>query len=409
MQTMRAIRPAPRATRGLLALALGAVLLTVTACGGSGQPKSGSTAAQAGSGDLQASQAVVNVTPGDGATDVATSGALKVTVSQGRLTSVQVKDSKGDTVAGTIASNGTTWTPDTNLGVSTQYTVDAIAKDSQGRESAKHASFTTVVPKDTFIGYFNVDPGATYGVGEELSLSFNQPIADEKAVENALTVTSSPYVPIVGHWFGDQRLDFRPQSYWSPGTQVTLHLRLNGVEGAPGVYGIQSKDVTFSIGRNQVSYVDASTHMMRVTQDGRTVKTIPITAGQPGKTTYNGAMVISEKDVVTEMNGTTVGYGGEYDIKDVPHAMRLTQSGTFIHGNYWADPSVFGSANTSHGCVSMHDVRGAGDPSTPAAWFFGHSLVGDLVVVSNSPDKTVQPDNGFNGWNMPWSQWVAGD
>ena len=46
-------------------------------------------------------------------------------------------------------------------------------------------------------------------------------------------------------------------------------------------------------------------------------------------------MVISEKLKVTRMNGDTVGFGGEYDIKDVPHAMRLTDSGTFIHGNYW--------------------------------------------------------------------------
>src|SRR2546421_4555986 len=135
-------------------------MLLAAACGGSGPPRSGSTEAQAGSGDLQASQAVVNVAPGDGATDVATSGALKVSASRGELTSVRVKDSKGETVTGDLSSNGTSWTPDTNLSVSTQYTVDAIAKDSQGRESAKHASFTTVVPKDTFIGYFNVDRGA---------------------------------------------------------------------------------------------------------------------------------------------------------------------------------------------------------------------------------------------------------
>ncbi|MGW2992727.1 hypothetical protein ACWDA9_13555, partial [Streptomyces sp. NPDC001193] len=31
---------------------------------------------------------------------------------------------------------------------------------------------------------------------------------------------------------------------------------------------------------------------------------------------------------VTRMNGQTVGFGGEYDIPDVPHAMRLTTSGT---------------------------------------------------------------------------------
>ena len=100
---------------------------------------------------------------------------------------------------------------------------------------------------------------------------------------------------------------------------------------------------------------------MKVERDGKLLKTIPISAGSPANTTYNGQMVISEKYEVTRMNGATVGFGGEYDIKDVPHAMRLSSSGTFIHGNYWGDPSVFGSANTSHGCVGLEDARGAGD------------------------------------------------
>jgi peptide/nickel transport system substrate-binding protein len=55
-------------------------------------------------------------------------------------------------------------------------------------------------------------------------------------------------------------------------------------------------------------------------------------------------MVIAEKDQTTRMNGATVGFTdndgkGEYDIPDVPHAMRLSSSGTFIHGNYWGDKS----------------------------------------------------------------------
>jgi lipoprotein-anchoring transpeptidase ErfK/SrfK len=124
-------------------------------------------------------------------------------------------------------------------------------------------------------------------------------------------------------------------------------------------------------------------------------------------------MVISEKFTQTRMNGATVGFKdsdgkGEYDIKDVPHAMRLTSSGTFIHGNYWGAPSVFGSVNTSHGCVGLQDVKGAGDKNMPAAWFYNNSLVGDVVVVQNTGDKTVAPDNGLNGWNMNWAQWKAG-
>jgi lipoprotein-anchoring transpeptidase ErfK/SrfK len=124
-------------------------------------------------------------------------------------------------------------------------------------------------------------------------------------------------------------------------------------------------------------------------------------------------MVISEKFKETRMNGATVGFTdadgkGEYDIKDVPHAMRLSSSGTFIHGNYWGARSVFGSANTSHGCVGLADVKGAGDANQPAAWFYNNSMVGDVVIVKNSPDRTITPDNGLNGWNMSWADWQAG-
>jgi hypothetical protein len=58
--------------------------------------------------------------------------------------------------------------------------------------------------------------------------------------------------------------------------------------------------------------------------------------------------------------------------------------------------------------VGLQDKKGANDPNTPAAWFYSHSLIGDVVVVSNTGDKTVAPDNGLNGWNMSWAQWKAG-
>ena len=136
-------------------------------------------------------------------------------------------------------------------------------------------------------------------------------------------------------------------------------------------------------------------------------KTLPASLGDADHTTYNGKMVISEKYSVIDMDSQTVGLGDAYNIKDVPHAMRLTTTGTFVHGNYWRPVSTFGSENTSHGCVGLHDVQGGGDPSTPAAWFYNSSLIGDVVQVVNSPDKIVQPDNGLNGWNMTWSAWTS--
>ncbi|MEV7324650.1 Ig-like domain-containing protein [Streptomyces sp. NPDC093970] len=382
--------------------------MAVTACGGGSSDK-GSGAGKEKDATTQASKqsvATVSISPKSGATDVDTSGTLKVSAAKGKLTDVEVKDSKGGEVDGTIAADGASWSPAGHLASSTKYTVHAVAKDTEGRESAEDSTFTTLTPKNTFTGYFTPEDGSTVGVGMPFSVRFTRGITDPAAVEKAITVKTEPAVDVEGHWFGNDRLDFRPENYWKSGTKVSVTLNLDGVEGRDGVYGKQAKTVKFTIGRNQVSIVDAKKHTMKVMQDGKVVKTLAVTTGKPGYDTWNGQMVISEKLRVTRMNGETVGYGGEYDIKDVPDAMRLTTSGTFIHGNYWGG-DAFGNYNASHGCVGLRDIRGGGDRGVPAAWFFDHSIIGDVVTVKHSNDQTVSPDNGLNGWNMSWKAWTA--
>ncbi|MFC9925292.1 Ig-like domain-containing protein [Streptomyces sp. NPDC127190] len=389
---------------GLIA---GALVLSLAACGGGGDSGSGKDGKAEGGATQQGEQqstAAVTITPKSGATGVDTSGALKVAVAKGRLTEVTVKDEKGATVAGTLAGDGASWTPSTHLAAATKYTVHAVAKDSAGRAAAEDSTFTTLTPRNTFLGSFTPEDGSTVGVGMPFSVNFTRGITHPDAVKQAIRIKTEPPVDVEGHWFGNDRLDFRPEKYWKAGTKVTVDLNLDGVEGRDGVYGKQHRTVKFTIGRNQVSIVDAKKHTMKITQDGKVIKTLPATTGKPGYDTWNGQMVISEKLTVTRMNGETVGYGGEYDIKDVPHAMRLTTSGTFIHGNYWGG-DAFGNYNASHGCVGLRDVRGGYDSSVPAAWFFNHSIIGDVVVVRHSDDRTVDPANGLNGWNMSWADW----
>ncbi|WP_442804339.1 L,D-transpeptidase [Streptomyces luteogriseus] len=393
---------------GMLASAIGVLLLAVTACGGggtgSGSGEGEGKGKDSGAAQSKQSEAVVGITPKDGAKSVDTSGALKVTAQKGKLTEVEVKDAKGKKVDGEISGDGASWTPSTHLAGATKYTVHAVAKDSEGRTAAEDAGFTTLTPENTFVGTFTPEDGSKVGVGMPFSVRFSRGITNPEDVEKAIRITTEPAVDVEGHWFGNDRLDFRPEKYWKPGTKVTVDLNLDGVEGRSGVYGEQDKTVKFTIGRNQVSVVDAKKLTMKVMQDGKTIKTIPVTTGQPGMETWNGQMVISEMLTVTRMNGETVGYGGEYDIKDVPHAVRLTTSGTFLHGNYWAS-GAFGNYNASHGCIGLRDVRGGWDKKVAAAWFFNHSMVGDVVVVKNSEDRTVDPDNGLNGWNMSWEKW----
>ncbi|MER6114860.1 Ig-like domain-containing protein [Streptomyces sp. NPDC001743] len=405
--------------KGLMAASalLGGVLVLTACSGDKGSPSPESSKSQAAEVDKaaaqEASEAQIAISPKNGATNASINNAAKVTVTKGKLTVVTMTTAAGESVKGTLSADGTSWKPDAQLERSTTYKINATAQDSKGREAHENSSFTTVSPANSFIGNFTPEDGSTVGVGMPVSITFNKAITDKKAVQAGITVTSSSGQQVVGHWFNSQRLDLRPQDYWTGGSTVTLKLALDGVEGADGVYGVQQKTVTFKIGRNQVSTVDAKTHMMTVTQNGKTIKTIPISAGSSDNPTYNGQMVISEKFKETRMDGSTVGFTdddgkGEYDIKDVPHAMRLSTSGTFIHGNYWGAKSIFGSANTSHGCVGLADTKGAGDPNAPAAWFYNNSMIGDVVIVKNSPDRTIQPDNGLNGWNLSWAQWTAG-
>ncbi|MGV9452074.1 L,D-transpeptidase [Streptomyces sp. NPDC003635] len=347
----------------------------------------------------------ITVTPADGAEKAAFTRPVEITVTDGALASVRVTDADGATLAGSYDDARTKWTSKENPSSGTTYSVTA---EAEGGAAASSTSFTTASPGETFVGHFTPEAGSVSGVGMPVSIDFTHAVTDRAAVEQAITVTAEPAVEVVGHWFSDTRLDFRPESYWAAGTTVTLSLRLKDVAGADGVYGVQSKDVTFHIGREQISTVDLDSKRMTVVRDGRTIATYPVSGGAAEHPTWSGIMVISERFEETRMESSSVGLGDEYDIADVPHAQRLTTSGTFIHGNYWASASVFGSANTTHGCVGLHDAKGAADKSVDGYRFYDGSMLGDVVVVTGSGAETVDPANGLNGWNLSWVEWRAG-
>ncbi|MFF2097634.1 Ig-like domain-containing protein [Streptomyces sp. NPDC058202] len=389
----------------------GALVLTAlagtsyAATGDNGAHPEAQAQAHAHHGDAQdVSDARIKITPG-GARGVGISDPVNVAVSNGKLTKVTMTDvATGTEVPGILSADGTSWTPSGPLKQATRYQVAAEAEDVKGRSAIENAAISTVSPANDFLGHLSPENGSTVGVGMPVTFTFDKAIGDKAALKSKIQVSSSSGEQVVGHWLSNSRLDFRPEHYWKPGSTVTVKMNRDGVQ----------ETVTFKVGRSQISTVDAKTKQMSVVRDGKTIKTIPISAGSAEHPTYNGQMVISEKYRQIHMNGATVGLTEKngkpsYDIEAVPHAMRLTDSGTFIHGNYWGGDSVFGKVNTSHGCVGLKDVRNADDGKLPAAWFFDNSMTGDVVIVKNSPDKaTVAPGNGLSDWNMPWSQWVSG-
>ncbi|MFV0132661.1 Ig-like domain-containing protein [Streptomyces sp. HMX87] len=241
-----------------------------------------------------------------------------------------------------------------------------------------------------------------------MSITFSHAVTDRAAVERAITVTADPDVEVAGHWFGGTRLDFRPKKYWAPGTTVTVRLGLKDVRAAEGLHGVRNETLAFRIGRSQISTVDLAKKRMTVVRDGRKIAAYPVTGGNADHTTWSGIMVISERLKQTRMASSTVGLGHEYDIPDVPHAQRLTTSGTFLHGNYWTEAKVFGHDNTTHGCIGLHDAKDPDDDATAGHEFYTGSRLGDVVIVKNSGERTVDPANGLNGWNLSWTEWTAG-
>ncbi|MFD6247835.1 L,D-transpeptidase, partial [Streptomyces roseolus] len=320
-------------------------VLVLSACNddeASGPAASGSASATSQAqvdeaAEQKTSKAQITISPENGSQNASINNDAKVAVTEGKLTEVTMTSSEGTAVKGEIAADGLSWKPTGQLERATVYKIAATAVDAEGREAHENSSFTTVSKENSFIGNFTPEDGSTVGVGMPVSINFNKAITDKKAVQGGIKVSSSSGQEVVGHWFNATRIDFRPDDYWKAGSTVTLKLDLDGVEGAKGVFGVQQKTVTFKVGRSQVSTVDVATKTMTVKRDGKVIRTIPISAGSPENTTYNGQMVISEKFKETRMNGATVGFTdddgkGEYDIKDVPHAMRLSTSGTFIHG-----------------------------------------------------------------------------
>ncbi|MFD5084899.1 Ig-like domain-containing protein [Kitasatospora sp. NPDC058406] len=426
--TRTAIRTGDRFNRSAVALTMGGILLMTAACGdGEGDGASRATGAAAAGGPAatatattaattaaataaapsaatgpRTSAAVLNVEPKDGARGVAPN-ALQVSVSHGRLTTVDVTDKNGRPVPGTITPDGTGWKPAAALAPGTAYTVNAQAADADGLAAASTTAFTTRTPDKQVSTNDNIADGQTYGVGMIVKVEFSTKIVNKDAVAKGITFETDNGTEVKGHWFGDNRLDFRPAEYWKPGTKGTIHYRLKNVEVSPGVYGDVDKDEPFTVGRSQVSTADAATHRLTIVRDGKTT-TVPATLGDEKHPSWGGTMVIMSKEKVTHMNSRTVGLGDEYDIPAAPHAMRLTESGTYLHGNYWYKGDPFGKENTSHGCVSLKDVEGGSDTSV-AGTFFNSSLIGDVVTIVNSKEKTVSPDNGLGGWNLPWANW----
>jgi len=366
--------------------------LLVTACTGGGQGTDhASPAAQA---KPTATGPQVTITPGNGASGADPSAGITVTAARGTLTHVTVR-TPGDAVSGQLSHGGTVWHSQWTLDVSQSYTVTATATGHSGTTTAT-SSFRTLTPRQTFTTEILEGYGQAYGVGMPIILYFSHRITNEAAVERALQISTSK--PVVGAWYWDYPCNmavtcayFRPRDYWPSGTTVSFTGHLNGVQGAPGVYGYHTLTQTFTIGPSLIAVGNTSTHRTQIYYNGKLLYDWPISSGRPGDDTPDGSYLTIEKENPVQMTGPG------YSIS-VPWSVRFTFSGDYYHDAYWSVGEQ-GFDNVSHGCVNLSPAD--------AETYYNLAVPGDPITIVGSP-KAGTWDNGWTEWFLSWPQYLQG-
>ena len=313
----------------------------------------------------------VKVAPGNGAKAADPLAGITVTATRGTLASVRVitaqtiaagslaadSGNPSGPMPGTSAQEARNGTAPGRSVSPQQYTVTAIAT-GEGTTKTTTSAFTTLTPPATFSTDIFEGDDQTYGVGMPLILTFSQPITDKAAVERSLQVQTSK--PVVGAWYWDtsESLAFRPRSYWPADTTVTFTGHLDGVKGAPGLYGYHTLTQTFTIGQSVIAVASTTSHHTQIYVGGKLTYTWPISTGRPGDDTPNGTYLTIEKENPVRMTGP--GYS-----LLVPWSVRFTWSGDYYHDAYGRSASK-ALKNVSHGCVNLPPAAAEATTSWPS-------------------------------------------
>lgn len=349
--------------------------------------------------------------PANGSTNVSPTAPVTIRAAAGRLTTVTVSNPAGKKVTGSWSTDRTRWTSAEPLGYAKTYTVTATAVNTEGKPTRLTSRFTTVTPV-TFTMPFLFPSGVkTVGIGQPITVHFDEAIADKAAAERALTVTTSPHAVGGWYWFDNQNAHWRPKSYWKPGTHVTVSANLYGVNVGGGIYGQQDVSTSFTIGPARILTIENSTHMGVARVNGKVVRHVPVSMGRGGSirvngktiffSTASGPHVMQEKYAIKHMDSSTYGLPVNSPLgysEDIPLAIRLTADGEFLHAASWSVAQQ-GVRNVSHGCVNISPAN--------ARWFYDNWGYGDIVDIKGT-GVPLSRTNRFGDWMITWSEWAAG-
>ncbi|MDY6998880.1 MAG: Ig-like domain-containing protein [Actinomycetota bacterium] len=388
--------------RRILVLAVtAAVTLALSACGSVSEP-----AAQPilDKGDPYTDLFVPNLSASvtDGAVGVSVDAPVSVTAGAGVLSAVTMINEDGEQVDGELSADRVNWSTAEPLGYNRQYTLSAEALGLGGRVSHR-MTFQTQSPENLTMPYVLPNDGSVVGVGQPVAVRFDENVPDRMAAQQAITISTDPPVDGAFYWLSNREVRWRPAQYWEPGTTVDVAVQTYGVDLGEGLFGQDDVAATFTIGDQVIATADDATKMLTVRRNGEVVKTMPLSMGKDSTPTDNGAYIVGDRYDELVMDSST--YGVPVNSPDgyrleVDWATQMSYSGIYVHSAPWSVSSQ-GQANVSHGCLNVSPDN--------ARWFYNNTKRGDIVEVVNTVGPTLSGVDGLGDWNIPWSQWRAGN
>jgi lipoprotein-anchoring transpeptidase ErfK/SrfK len=234
--------------------------------------------------------------------------------------------------------------------------------------------------------------GEVVGVAHPVVVTFSAPVADKRAAERAIDITSVPAMTGKFEWLDNDVVQWVPDRFWPAHSTVALSVGGFSTRFAtgPAVIGVASiSDHTFTVTIDGVdagppSELPAPHHRPHWGEPG----VFPASMGSPEYPTPVGTYTVLSKERSVVMDSSSVGIPVDSPdgyLLTVDYAVRITSRGLFVHSAPWAVNSL-GYENVSHGCVGLS--------TEDAEWYFNTVNVGDPVIVQENSIEVPRKVSG---------------
>ena len=247
-------------------------------------------------------------------------------------------------------------------------TFTTMAKPQAGRGDAASSATTPVV-----------------GVGMPLIVKFGRAIPEDYRddVQRRMTVTSTPAQEGIWHWFSATEVHYRPKVYWKANTKISVPAcRPAACRWATAGTAAPTSRSTCKIGPALVMTVDNKTKQMTVQQDGKVIKTIPVSLGKPS------TPVVQRHD---GRHREAAEDGLRHDARSWARTRATAPRSTTRSGSP-------GAASSSTPRPGRRATRASATSRTAAstcrmanaAWLFGDTLIGDPITVKGTEAQAAE-------------------